>query len=57
MVLPMPSPYKHKSTGVYWLKQRVPARLAAVAKGKTVTVTVDEVPCVVKLGEYINRRT
>lgn len=53
MVLPMPSPYKHKSTGVYWLKQRVPARLVAQAKGKTVTVTVDEVPCVVKLGEYI----
>lgn len=53
MVLPMPSPYKHKNTGVYWLKQRVPARLVAVAKGKTVTVTVDEVPCVVKLGEYI----
>jgi integrase len=49
----MPSPYKHKTTGVYWLKQRVPARLAASAKGKFVTVTVDELPSVVKLGEYI----
>ncbi|WP_108461531.1 DUF6538 domain-containing protein [Devosia naphthalenivorans] len=46
-------PYKHKTTGVYWLKQRVPARLAASAKGKFVTVTVDELPSVVKLGEYI----
>lgn len=53
MVLPMPSPYKHPDTGVYWLKQRVPARLVAVARGKMVTVTVDEVPCVVKVGEYL----
>lgn len=53
MVLPMPSPYKHKITGVYWLKQRVPARLTASAKGKSVTVTVDELPSVVKLGEYL----
>jgi hypothetical protein len=53
MVLPMPSPYKHKITGVYWFKQRVPARLAVRAKGKFVTVTVDELPVVVRLGEYI----
>lgn len=53
MVLPMPSPYKHKSTGVYWLKQRVPARLVAAAKGKSVTVTVDGSPSVVKVGDYI----
>lgn len=53
MVLPMPSPYTHKITGVYWFKQRVPARLMASAKGKSVTVTVDELPSVVKLGEYI----
>jgi integrase len=49
----MPSPYKHQTTGIYWLKQRVPARLVAVAKGQAVTVMVDEVPSVVKLGEYI----
>ncbi|MBO9589455.1 DUF6538 domain-containing protein [Devosia sp.] len=53
MVLPMPSPYKHKATGVYWLKQRVPSRLVARAKGQAVTVFVDEVPSLVKLGEYI----
>src|SRR5690554_2852477 len=53
MVLPMPSPYKHPATGVYWIKQRVPARLLARAKGHLVTVTVDEVPSEVKLGEYI----
>jgi len=49
----MPSPYKHPSTGIYWLKQRVPARLLTVAKGKSVTVTVYDTPCVVKLGEYL----
>lgn len=32
-VLPMPSPYKHPKTGVYWLRLRVPADLqAAVGK-------------------------
>lgn len=53
MVLSMPSPYKHPSTGVYWLKQRVPARLVRDAKGKSATISVNEVPSVVKLGEYI----
>ncbi len=53
MVLRMPSPYKHPSTGIYWLKQRVPARLVGTAKGKSVTVTVDGLPSVVKVGEYI----
>ncbi|MDP9732120.1 UNVERIFIED_ORG: integrase [Rhizobium sp. SORGH_AS260] len=41
MVLSMPSPYKHPSTGVYWYRQRVPARLKSIAKGKSVTVTID----------------
>jgi integrase len=41
MVLSMPSPFKHSSTGVYWYRQRVPARLKSVAKGKSVTVTID----------------
>ncbi|WP_454685518.1 DUF6538 domain-containing protein [Agrobacterium leguminum] len=41
MVLSMPSPYKHPSTGVYWYRQRVPARLKTVARGKSVTVTID----------------
>lgn len=53
MVLRMPSPYKHPSTGIYWFKQRVPARLIGAAKGQVVTVTVDEFSCVVKIGEYI----
>lgn len=53
MVLPMPSPYKHPTTGIYWLKQRVPSRLVRNAKGKSVTITVNEVPSVVKLGEYL----
>jgi hypothetical protein len=53
MVLSMPSPYKHPDTGVYWLRQRVPARLVSVARGKMVTVTVDGVPSTVKLGAEI----
>jgi len=40
MVLSMPSPYKHPTTGVYWYRQRVPARLKASAKGRAVTVTI-----------------
>lgn len=53
MVLPMPSPYKHSNTGIYWLKQRVPSRLKSVAKGQSVTITVDQVASVVKLGDYV----
>lgn len=53
MVLPMPSPYKHKITGVYWLKQRVPSGLVATATGKMVTLMVDGAPRSVKLGEYL----
>lgn len=53
MVLRMPSPYKHPATSVYWFKQRVPARLVATAKGKSVTVTIDGMPSTVKVGEYL----
>ena len=41
MVLAMPSPFKHPITGVYWYRQRVPARLKATAKGQPATVTID----------------
>ena len=50
MVLSMPSPYKHPATGVYWYRQRVPARLLPVAKGKKVTVTIDGHPSSPTLG-------
>ncbi|WEK03275.1 MAG: site-specific integrase [Candidatus Devosia phytovorans] len=40
MVLSMPRPYKHKATGVYWYRQRVPAHVMSVAKGQTVSVIV-----------------
>jgi integrase len=36
----MPRPYKHKVTGVYWYRQRVPAKVLSVAKGQTVSVIV-----------------
>lgn len=44
MVLSMPSPYKHPATGVYWYRQRVPARVASAARGRLVTVTIDGHP-------------
>ncbi len=53
MVLSMPSPYKHPETGVYWYRQRVPARLVTSAKGKTVTVTIDGRPSRPKIGADI----
>lgn len=40
MVLAMPSPFKHPKTGVYWFRQRVPADIRAVAKGKTAYIHI-----------------
>ncbi len=40
MVLFMPRPYKHPATGVYWYRQRVPAKLKSVARGQTASITV-----------------
>lgn len=53
MVLSMPSPYKHPATGVYWYRQRVPARLKGTAKGKSVTVTIDGYASFPTIGEEI----
>jgi hypothetical protein len=49
----MPSPYKHPKTGVYWYRQRVPAVLGSIAKGKTVTVTIEGKPSTPKVGSDI----
>jgi integrase len=40
LVLPMPSPYKHPKTGVYWYRQRVPASLGSLARGKSASVEI-----------------
>ncbi|MBI4047730.1 MAG: hypothetical protein HY371_13020, partial [Devosia nanyangense] len=53
MVLSMPSPYKHPTTGVYWYRQRVPARLVSLVKGKRVAVTIDGHPSSPTLGNDI----
>ncbi len=53
MVLSMPSPFKHPATGVYWYRQRVPARLKSVAKGRAVTVTIDGYPSYPTIGDEI----
>ncbi len=49
----MASPTKHPRTGVYWLRQRVPAKLLPLAKGEIVEVTIAGVSSRLKLGESI----
>lgn len=44
MVLFMPSPFKHPSTGVYWLRQRTPANVKVAAKGQIVHLTIAGLP-------------
>ena len=41
MVLSVPSPSKHPSTDVYWLRQHMPAKLLTIARGPTVAITID----------------
>ncbi len=53
MVLFMPRPYKHPKTGVYWYRQRVPASLGSLPKGKTVTVTIEGKTTTPKIGSDI----
>lgn len=53
MVLQMPRPYRHPKTGVYWYRQRVPAHLRTLAKGKQVVVRVDGVPSTYKVGDEL----
>lgn len=53
MVLSMPSPSKHPKTGVYWCRQRVPASVSSVAKGKIVSVTIAGKTHLLKLGNDI----
>lgn len=40
MGLPIPAPYKHPKTGVYYLRQRVPADLKDKARGKIVALPI-----------------
>ncbi|CAB4325666.1 phage integrase family site specific recombinase [Brucella sp. 191011898] len=40
MGLPMPAPYKYPKTGVYYLRQRVPADLKDKARGKIVAIPI-----------------
>ncbi|UJW87849.1 site-specific integrase [Devosia sp. SL43] len=49
----MPSPTKHPSTGVYWLRQRVPSKILPIAKGQVVEVTIAGVNSRLKLGDFI----
>ncbi|WP_147276124.1 DUF6538 domain-containing protein [Pelagibacterium lacus] len=53
MALAMPSPYKHSSTGVYWLRQRVPAKHKAQARGQTVSVMIGGKLSRAKLGDEV----
>jgi hypothetical protein len=40
MVLAMSRPYKHPKTGVYWLRKRVPADIAALTGRVPITRTL-----------------
>jgi integrase len=53
MVLSMPRPYPHPTTGVYWYRQRVPKALAAVAVGKTVSIAIDGKLSTPKIGSHL----
>lgn len=41
MVLPMSRPQKHRKTGIYWLRKRVPGDLVAVLGKSEVTATLE----------------
>lgn len=53
MVLPMPRPIKHKTTGVYYLRIRVPSDLRENAKGRTVVLTVGSRKAKVTVGDDV----
>lgn len=53
MVLPMPSPFKHPKTGVYWLRARVPADLRSKARGQVVAVTIAGQAYPYKIGDEL----
>ena len=53
MSVTMPGPWKHSTTGTYYLKQRVPHDLVAKAKGTTVNLMVDGVTYPVKIGGQV----
>ncbi|MEJ5084139.1 DUF6538 domain-containing protein [Brucella pseudogrignonensis] len=53
MGLPMPSPYKHPKTGVYYLRQRVPADLKDEARGRIVALPISETPKSFTVGDGV----
>lgn len=53
MGLRMSTPWKHPESGTYYLFDRIPKRLLAAAKGKSVLLLVDGQACRVKLGQHV----
>lgn len=53
MVLLMPSPFKHPSTGVYWLRQRTPVDVKSLAKGQIVHLTLGGIAVRRTVGEEL----
>lgn len=52
MSLAMPGPFKH-TNGTYYLRQRVPADLSEIARGRTISLAVDGKLRQVKLGQVV----
>lgn len=53
MSLAMPCPWKHPTTGAYYLFQRVPADLAKTVKGQTIGLPVEGKTRNVKIGVHV----
>ncbi|MBV0892313.1 site-specific integrase [Paracoccus sp. Z118] len=52
MGLRMATPWKHPDTGVFYLRERVPAALVTKAKGRVVTLSFNGLTATVKLGAW-----
>ena len=53
MSIAMPSPWKHPTTSMLYLKQRVPADLTVVARGITLHIPVAGTPYPVRVGDQV----
>ena len=53
MVLPMPRPTKHTTTGAYYLRIRTPSDLREKAKGRTLTLSIGSQKAKVRIGDAV----
>lgn len=53
MVLPMPRPTRHNTTGVYYLRVRVPSDLRDKAKGRSIVLDIGPKKAKVTIGDAV----